>query len=299
MKPDIKKLRRPILKITAALGSALIILLLVLRSVYAISIFNGLSAGMRQSGWDPGSDTDSVMQTGEGLTYEASYLFFKIGSVKMQVLGKTVYDGVPAYHIRANIDSYSGIPFVNLHAVYDTYQDANTFTCLFTSNMQKDGADTTYTTYHLDFEKKIIDWKLSKNGKEVEEVKVPLDKKYTDGLSFFYYLREASRKAGGTKTGLSIPIVVDTVRSKVDLTINEKKDECEVPAFDYPLQAYRMSGHIYFTGFFGVTGNFSGWMTADSSEVPLKANVSVIIGSVVVKLKEARRTGWIPLRSED
>jgi biotin carboxylase len=137
------------------------------------------------------------------------------------------------------------------------------------------------------------------NGVRVDSAKVPLDRHYTDGVSFFYYIREASRKADGARTTMSVPIVVDTVRSTVDLTINEKREDCKVTAFKYPLEAYKMSGHINFTGFFGVTGDFTGWMSADSAEVPLKANVSVILGSVVVKLKDARRAGWIPQRSND
>ncbi len=298
MKINRQKLVKIFVRTAATAVAVAAITLFVLRSVYAVSLFNRLSENMRQSGWaQPGSD--SVMQGGEVLTYEASYLFFKIGSVRMQILGKTIYDGVPAYHVRAYIDSYSGIPFVNLHATYDTYEEASSFTCLFTSNMQKEGNDSVSTSYHFDFSKKIMDWQQRKNGKLIEEVKIPLDKQYTDGLSFFYYIREASRKAAGVRTKLSVPIVIDTVRSKVELTINEKKESCDVTAFDYPLEAYRMSGHMDFTGFFGVTGNFTGWVSADTAEVPLKGNLSVIIGSVVVKLKDAKRAGWIPPRSND
>ncbi len=298
MKVDTKKLRKRILKVTAVVFAAGMLSLFVLRAVYALTLFNGLSAGMQNSGWTRPAQ-DSIMQDGESLTFEASYLFFKIGSVKMEVLGKTLYHGIPAYHVRALINSYSGIPFVNLHAMYDTYQDAKTFMCLSTDNIQKDGKDSMFTSYKFEFGRKILDWTLWKNGIRVDSAKVPLDKNYTDGVSFFYYIREASRKAGGARTVMSIPIVVDTVRSTVDLTINEKKEDCKVTAFKYPLEAYKMSGHINFTGFFGVTGDFTGWMSADSAEVPLKANVSVILGSVVVKLKDARRAGWIPPRSND
>ncbi|OYV87010.1 MAG: hypothetical protein B7Z63_03095, partial [Ignavibacteriae bacterium 37-53-5] len=177
----------------------------------------------------------------------------------------------------------NAIPDLQVYG-YETIQPALTFLTLNSGQMVS---------------KKIMDWQQRKNGKLTEEVKIPLDKQYTDGLSFFYYLREASRKAGGVRTKLSVPIVIDTVRSKVDMTINEEKDGCDVTAFDYPLEAYKMSGHMNFTGFFGVTGNFSGWMSADTAYVPLKANVSVIIGSVVVKLKDAKRAGWIPPRSND
>lgn len=298
MKFDSLKLRKRILSGAVIVVAIAAFTLFVMRAVYALTMFNGLSSAMQASGWTHG-EADSVMEGGEVLTYEASYLFFKIGRVKMEVLGKTVYDGVPAYHLRAYIDSYSGIPFVNLHAFFDTYQDAKTFMCLATDNTQKDGSDTMFTSYHFNFQQKEMDWRLFKNGKLIKQALVPLDREYTDGVSFFYYIRRVSRIADGVRTNLSVPIVVDTVRSNVEMTINEKKEDCKVTAFKYPLEAYKMSGHIDFTGFFGVTGDFTGWMCADSAEVPLKANVSVIIGSVVVSLKDAKRTGWIPPRSDD
>ncbi len=298
MRIDTRKLSKRVVKFTAVASASVALLFVVLRAVYAVTLFNGFTGSLSGAGWTP-TASDSVMQGGEKLTYEAKYLFFKIGSVKMQVLGKTVFDGVPAYHVRADINSYSGIPFVNLHAIYDTYQDANTFMCLFTSNTQKDGNDTMYTVYHFNFQKKVMDWQLSKNGKPVKDVRIPLDKNYTDGLSFFYYLRDACRKADGRKTSMTIPIVVDTNRSQVELTVNERAGGCEVTAYKFPVKGYRLSGRIDFTGFFGVTGNFTGWMSADDSEVPLKANVSVIIGSVVVSLKDVQRSGWVPQKSDD
>lgn len=298
MKTDLKKIRLRIVKITLSVIAAVGICLFLLRTVYALTLFNGLTGNLRDAGWTS-EPTDSIMQKGEDLTYEASYLFFKIGQVKMEMLGKTVYNGTEAYRVRAQIDSYSGIPFVNLHATYNSYQNAKTFMCLGTDNIQKDGKDSIFTSYDIELHRKILDWKRWNNGKLIEHAEVPLDKDYTDGLSFFYYIREACRKASGVKTFLSIPMLIDTVRSAVNLTINEKKEACSVTAYKYPLEAYRMSGHMNFTGFFGVTGDFTGWMSADSAEVPLKGDVSVIIGSVVVRLKDADRPGWIPPRSGD
>lgn len=278
--------------VTAALS------LVLLRAALALTMFRGLSGSLQQYGWTADT-TGSIMEDGESLTYEAGYLFFKIGRVKLEVLGKTTYEGFPAYHVRAAIDSYSGIPFVNLHAVFNCYAKAQDLMCLFEDNIQRDGKDSTYTSYNFDFRKKVIVWRRFKNGTEIDSALVPLDKGYTDGVSFFYYIRNVAREANGIETTMSVPIIVDTTRSSVRLTINEKKDECKVEAFKYPLQAYKMSGHINFTGFFGVTGDFKGWMSADSAEVPLKANVSVILGSVVVSLKEVHRAGWTPPRVKD
>lgn len=285
-----------IIEVVSIVIGAMIVSAFVLRSVYAISLFHGITNQMENSGWVR-ADSGSVMQPGEELTYEASYLFFKIGAVKFQVLGKTVYDSVSAYRLRADIDSYSGIPFVNVHAIYDTYADARTLMCLFTSNSQKEGDGWLYTSCNLRFAKGRGDWKQSKNGVPTGNVVFSLDKPYTDGLSFFYYLREASMAADGERTQLRIPIIVDTVRSSVDMTINEKEEPCSISAYKYPIESYKMSGHINFTGFFGVTGGFTGWMSADSAEIPLKGNVNVILGSIVVQLKNAGRAGWVPPRS--
>lgn len=277
---------------------AMLLLLFMLRAVFAFSAFHNVTQNMQASGW-LSSGNDSLMQVKEELTYEASYLLFKIGSVRLQVLSRTEYDNLPAYRLRAYIDSYSGIPFVDLHAVYETYADSRTFMCLFTSNSQKEGDGWIYTSYHFDLNGKVVKWEQSRDGKIIKTVSYPLDHSYTDGVSFFYYLRESSRIAGNRRTDISIPIAIDTIRSSIDLTINEAREPCDVTAFDFPVDSYRLSGHMNFKGFYGVTGDFVGWMSTDSSEVPLKANVKVVLGSVVVKLKDVRRDGWTPSRGND
>jgi len=272
------------------------VVLLFLRSVYAISLFHAITNRLQGSGWRD-TEADSVMHVDEDLTFEASYLFFKVGSVRFQVLEKTVYDSIPAYHLRALIDSYSGVPFVSFHAVYDTYADAKNLTLLFCSRNQKDGDSWVYTTTSFDSGMKHIKWEQSKDGKYLKRIDMPCDTSYTNGVSFIYYLRRECRNSGSGTTSLAIPIVDDTTRSKVTLTINEKREPCDVTAYDFPLDAQRLSGHLDFVGTFGVTGDFVGWMATDSSDMPLKAKVKVILGSVVVQLKGIKRSNWVPLRS--
>ncbi len=269
-----------------------------LRSVYAFILFHGLTNSMHASGWNV-PDSSCVMQVDEEMTFEASYLLFKLGSVRFQVLGKMEYDSLSVYKLRAYIDSYSGVPFVNFHSVYDTYADAKTLFCVFNLRKQKNGDDWTYTTTNFEFSRKTIAWNQLRDGKSVREVVLPLDSNYTNGVSFIYFLRDACHAAGGRDTSLDVPIIDDTVRSSVNLTINEKREACEVEAFDFPLEAYRLSGHINFTGTFGITGDFVGWMAADSSSVPLKGTVKVFLGSVVVQLKEIKRENWTPPRAAE
>lgn len=285
-------------KITSA---ALLILtfvamtLFMLTSVYSYSLFDNLKQELQERGWVRTRE-DSVIQPNEETTYEASYLFFKIGTASFHLIGKTVYHGIPAYRIIARINSYSGIPFVDYHAVYETYADAKTLTCLYTYNLQKEKNGWLRTNYSFDFLRKRLDWSQDQDGVITKQDTLFLDREYTDGLSFYYFVREACQKANGKKTKLTIPIVSDTVLSAVDMTINESREACKVPAFDYPIESYRMSGHINFIGTFGVTGDFIGWVSADSAEVPLKGDLKVIIGSIVVKLKDITGRDWVPPR---
>ncbi len=267
-----------------------------MRSVVAFSFFDDVRSGFR-GGWRA-SGGEPIIQPGEVVVFEASYLFFKLGTVKFELLGKQDCRGVPAYRLRAFIDSYSGIPFVDIHAVYETWADARTLTCLATSNDQEEGDDWVHTNYVFNYHARTLEWEQSVKGVITKQVKLPLDTTYADGLSFFYYVRRISGISDGRKLTMTIPIVSDTNRSSVTLTFNEGRDPCDVTAFDYPIESERMSGHINFKGTFGVTGDFVGWISADSAEVPLRADLKVLLGSIVVKLKGIEREGWVPPRAE-
>lgn len=279
-----------------AIPSLSISTFLLVKAVLVSALFHDVGTVMRTNGWSAAEER-YVMQPNESVTFEASYLFFKLGTVKFDLLGKEMCHGVPSYRIRAFIDSYSGIPFVDYHAVYETCADARSLMCLSTYNDKVEGSKWVRSNYIFNYPGKILTWEESVKGVVVKKVEMPLDTTYTDGLSFFYYVREACRTADGKRESLEIPIVSDTVRSSVILTINEKRGKCDVDAFDFPIEAERLSGHINFTGTFGVTGQFSGWISADSAEVPLRADLKVILGSIVVKLKSISRDNWTPPRA--
>ena len=243
------------------------------------------------------ADSNFPVQVKEDMTFEASYLFVKFGSVRFQMLGDGNYNGLSVCKLRAYVDSYSGIPFVNFHAVYETYVDPKTLLCLFNLRKEREGDSWVYTTTNLDFGAKKIEWKQFKDGEPIKILDLPLDTTYSNGVSFVYYLRGICRNACGKRMHLEIPFIDDTVRSSVSLTINEKKESCDAIAFDSPVEAYRLSGHLNFTGTFGISGDFIGWMSADSAAVPLKGDVKVLIGNVVVQLKEIKRENWSPPKS--
>lgn len=58
----------------------------------------------------------SVFCPAESLVYEVSWLGIKLGQVRLITGFPTIDSGRVTYHAAAFIDSYSGLPFVDLHA---------------------------------------------------------------------------------------------------------------------------------------------------------------------------------------
>jgi len=53
-------------------------------------------------------------------------------------------------------------------------------------------------------------------------------------------------------------------------------------------------GNAEFTGIFGLNGPFEGWFSNDPAQIPIKAKMKVILGSINIELKKWQRTGWNP-----
>ena len=88
---------------------------------------------------DPLSICDrSVICPGETLRYEVSWLNIKLGQVRLITLPVTTDSGQPVYHTVAYIDSYSGLPFVDLHAIDHTNFDTLFYSRGFRSSDKKD-----------------------------------------------------------------------------------------------------------------------------------------------------------------
>src|SRR3989304_4808416 len=60
------------------------------------------------------------LAVGEELTYLVTYSFMELGEVRIKIRDKKEVNGKTYYSTIAYIDSYSGIPFVNIHQTYES-----------------------------------------------------------------------------------------------------------------------------------------------------------------------------------
>lgn len=235
--------------------------------------------------------SDKKLQVGEELTYVVSYTFIKLGELKFIVKDKKTVKGKTLYSAVGYIDSYSGIPFVDLHQIYECEMNKNYYSTFFRGLVRYDKYQS-FTNYNFDYPDSII--KITKG--RVKPYQLWTDSttsaqfEYQDGLSILYYARMNS----GTDKTEVVPGFVN--EKKVYTTINfyDKVVPVSISSLDYDVACTRIDGETNFVSVFGLTGYFEGWFSADSAAVPIAAKMHVIIGNIKLELKEWKRPGWTP-----
>ena len=235
--------------------------------------------------------SDKNLEVGEELTYVVSYTFIKFGEIKIIVKGKKVIDGQNYYSTIAYMDSYSGIPFVNLHMIYESTMNPKYYSVFFRGIVKKDEY-TTFTEYYTDYTK---DKTRIKKGK-IKPYQLWTDsttsakQEFQDGLSILYFARMFS----GSGKSISLPCFVNEKKSITTMTSYTQATGVSIDAVDYDINCVKLDGNMNFVSVFGLTGYFEGWFSNDAASIPIVAKLKVIIGNVRVELKSWKRTGWMP-----
>ena len=234
---------------------------------------------------------------GEELVYQVSYSVFSLGTVKIQVLDTSTKAGVCTYRAKAFIDSYSGVPFVNLHYVFYSEIDQELYSHFFSGLDTKDPNKTAFSDYTFDYENNRVryekgirqsDTKRTKGGDSISTT-------YQDGLSLFYYARGHIHEM----TKANVPTFVDEKKVNTFINFMNKKGSTEIDAVKYPIETIEFDGRAEFVGVFGMTGGFSGWFSNDEAAIPVVARMKVILGSVYIELIQWNRPGWVPPRAAE
>ncbi len=228
----------------------------------------------------------SFIQVGEELTYEVKYLFFKLGQIKFKVVDKFIENGSELYKVRVIVNSYS-VPFVDIHASFEATFDSRFVARKYYSELNE---RKYYQSVRYQFYKNLSAYVVEKNyqnfeydtkGQKIDTVKVLT--MYCDGPSLFYYARSNFNQ---TKT-MVVPTFIEGVKGITIINFGKRKTKIKIDALNKPVDAYEIDGKANYIGFFGLTGDFTGWISADEKAIPLKGKLKVLVGSVTVELK-----GW-------
>jgi hypothetical protein len=239
--------------------------------------------------------TQKKILVGEELTYVVKYLTFEIGEIRLKVIKEVVEEQDTLFNAIAYINSYEGIPFVDLHQIYETKFDKNQISHYFKGLILSE--DTTYTKYFFNRSKKNIH--ILKGRERTNQVwkdsLANYDRDYQDGLSLFYFARMRT----GQQKKVNAPVFINERYEKTYINFYNESEDMDIDAVDYDIDCVRLDGETEFRGIFGLTGYFEGWFSNDERAIPIVAKMQVIIGSVTLELKYWKPKGWMPPRYKD
>jgi len=260
-------------------------------TVLPLFFFSFWHASSAQTNFIPPS---RVLVEGEELVYNVRYTFIDLGQVKIRTLKKVQTPEYFAYHSIANINSYKGIPFVDLSATYESDMDSSVYSHAFVGK-DKEGKVWNFARYKFEYDRKRV---LIDKGRKDTLVErrdtMELDRHLQDGLSLFFYARDQLFSA----RRMNVPCLVaeKKVNTYIDFSRQERKS-VDLDAVDYPVDVVGFDGTAEFVGIYGLTGDFEGWFSNDEARIPIIAKMKVIIGSVTLELVSWNRPGWNPPRA--
>lgn len=234
------------------------------------------------------------LSPGEDLLYEVSFLGIKLGTIRIITEGFETYEGKEVCKAKAYIDSYNGIPFVDLHTIYQSWFDKSvSYSHRFVSNSKQDDNSWDYQEIKPDY--KNNNYRLSKYLKNncYFDQTFELKQKVNDGLSLFFLARKYTKM----NRTVTIPTIMDKDVSPTILTFRSKIESTKISAVPYSIRTIYFNGEGKWKGVYGLSGYFEGWFSDDNARVPIRAKMNVYVGNIDIELIKWVRTGWSPPRS--
>lgn len=240
-------------------------------------------------------NASSVFVEGEDLIYNVRYGPLDLGQVRIRTVRKEQGNSSVAFRTIAYIDSYKKIPFVDLHAVFESIIDGGVFSHYFLGK-SRDGDYWSFGRYRYDYAANRAYLEFGSKDTIVEQRDtIVLDGKTQDGLSLFFYAREHLFSGKRHR----IPAIVKEKKVYTTIDFHKRRKSVEIDFIDYPVDVVGFEGTMEFTGIFGLTGDFEGWFSNDEARVPILAKMKVILGSVTIELMRWTRPGWTPPRGSE
>jgi hypothetical protein len=237
-----------------------------------------------------------VFAPGEEINYTVSYLGIQLGTVKIITEGYETINGKQVVKTKAFMDSRAGIPFVDLHAIYESWIDkSGAFSQQFIGTMKQGDEASKYTKYMFDYDNKITYMQEWRNKKQVLNGTMTAARKWNDGLSLLFLARHYV----DSKKNYKVPTIIEGDTVKTTINFQDKIENVEIDAVKYPVRTKYLNGTADWTGVYGLSGKFEGWFSDDEAKIPVRAKMKVYLGSVNIELVSWKRGSWAPPKAEE
>lgn len=227
-------------------------------------------------------------KAGEVLRYKVKWTFIRLGTVVIRQLPADSTD-TTAFLLEMSVHSAPALPFINVNFLNSTYLTTISQSVALETIVSGENSSQR-TTYRYDSANLQILMEDSADGKLVKRDSVKAAAPCYDALGLLMF----SRGMIGTGDTITLPTLNDYRISPTEVTYPEKSEEIEGAAVDHPLRCKRVVGVAKWVGasFAGMKGPFTGWLSDDEAAIPVRAEVKIFLGSIVLELESYERPGW-------
>lgn len=241
------------------------------------------------------SKNSEVFSFGSYYEYEVSFLGLTLGTIKIRTGEIEEKNGNEALYVKAQMDSRSGIPYVDLHATFESWMPKNAaYSYVFNGNMKVDDDKWQFNSIVFDHENKEIRSTIWENKELVSRDTFATKQRFSDGASLLYLARSFMNLG---KTAY-IPTFINNQLVKTKINFQKKQENIEIDAVEGDVKALYLDGKADWEGVYGLSGSFEGWFSDDVAHIPLKAYMKVYVGKVKIELVKWTRSGWSPPKVE-
>jgi hypothetical protein len=231
------------------------------------------------------SGNGSPFSEGETLRYKVRWAFIRLGTVEIQQC-PTAPGDLKNHQFLLSVKSAAGLPFINLDFSQMTMATIDPLE-IHQVDIVDSSAGNAKTVYQVQDEMQQIIAIDSCDGEEVKRDSISIADQCFEALSLLMVARLNARRT----TSILLPTIVDGKIGETILDFTGETQEIEVPALEESVEAFHFTGDARWVGssFGGMKGKFEGWISCDDAAVPLRAEVAIFLGSIVLELESIQR----------
>jgi hypothetical protein len=241
-----------------------------------------------QSTAAPSSYTSRPFSDGEMLRYAVRWKFIRLGSIVIRQESRQVGARM-LMQVRMTAKSASGLPFIDVRLRNKALLQPGFPHCLdFSMKTEHDPAEL--TRYQLDTSAAILTMELHDREKLLTRKTLKESRRVYDAVGMFMLVRGLA--GSGSRT--TIPVVIDGEIVESRAHSSAAIEQIDLPAFpkSLPVTKTVIRSDWVNNAAGGLGGNIDVWCSADGAAIPLRAEMGIAIGSIVLELEEVQRPGW-------
>lgn len=233
-----------------------------------------LALGALAASGTEGQNAPVPFEAGEALTYDVRFGAIKVGTGRMNVIGRDSVRGRDTWHVRFSVNG--GTFFYKVNDVYESWMDVRTLNSLRYQQDLNQGSRERERVFEI-YPDRAVYRETTRDGEEKESVSQPLD----DG-SFFFYIRTVPLVVGQTYEFHRYfipdrnPVIIRVLR----------KERIRVPAGEF--DAIVIQPIIKTRGIFSEGGQAEIWLSDDDRRMMLQMRSRLAFGSLNLYLRSYR-----------